>query len=172
MKMKWIFSLFAIAVLSGCETLQSPQQRRATQTRNDAAVRYTEERIIRLQDRMDSLSQENARLNKEVQQLREDVRNYNQGISQLNSSMDALEVKQVREMTQTIAEVEKMLKKMGSQTTPAPGNRGPGRTHVVERGHTLSAIAVAYKTTVSAIKKANNLTSDEIYVGQKLFIPE
>jgi LysM repeat protein len=42
----------------------------------------------------------------------------------------------------------------------------------VQSGHTLSAIAQAYSTNVSAIKKANNLKSDNIYVGQKLFIPE
>jgi len=43
---------------------------------------------------------------------------------------------------------------------------------VVEAGHTLSAIAQAYGTSVDAIKKANNLKSDSIYVGQKLFIPQ
>jgi LysM repeat protein len=42
----------------------------------------------------------------------------------------------------------------------------------VESGHTLSAIAVAYGSTVKAIKEANQLSSDNIYIGQKLFIPE
>ena len=47
-----------------------------------------------------------------------------------------------------------------------------GHEHVVESGHTLSVIAQAYGTTVDAIKKSNDLKSDVIYVGQKLFIPE
>ena len=47
-----------------------------------------------------------------------------------------------------------------------------GREHIVEAGHTLSAIAIAYGASVKEIKRANNLSSDNIYVGQKLFIPE
>ena len=37
-------------------------------------------------------------------------------------------------------------------------------------GQSLSQIAMAYKSTVSQIKLYNNLTSDTIYEGQKLFI--
>jgi len=43
--------------------------------------------------------------------------------------------------------------------------------HVVKSGETLSGIANKYNTTVDAIKKANNLKSNKIYVGQKLKIP-
>ncbi|WP_455662624.1 LysM peptidoglycan-binding domain-containing protein [Pradoshia sp.] len=42
----------------------------------------------------------------------------------------------------------------------------------VAKGDTLSQLAVKYNTTVSAIKKENNLTSDMIYIGQKLNIGE
>ncbi len=42
--------------------------------------------------------------------------------------------------------------------------------YTVLPGQTLSQIAAAYKTTVSQIKLYNNLTSDTIYEGQKLFI--
>lgn len=42
---------------------------------------------------------------------------------------------------------------------------------VVSYGDTLSSIAQKYKVSVQAIKKANGLTSDNIYVGQKLKIP-
>ena len=47
-----------------------------------------------------------------------------------------------------------------------------GHEHIVESGHTLSAIALAYGSTVKAIKQANKLDSDDIFVGQKLFIPQ
>jgi LysM repeat protein len=47
-----------------------------------------------------------------------------------------------------------------------------GRVHKVESGHTLSSIAQAYGSTVKAIKTANNLNSDVIYVGQELIIPD
>jgi murein DD-endopeptidase MepM/ murein hydrolase activator NlpD len=41
----------------------------------------------------------------------------------------------------------------------------------VKPGDSLSRIASANKTTTAAIKKANNLTSDRINVGQKLKMP-
>ena len=43
-------------------------------------------------------------------------------------------------------------------------------THVVSRGDTLYAIARRYGTTVAAIKRANGLYSNTIWVGQKLCI--
>lgn len=46
-----------------------------------------------------------------------------------------------------------------------------GSTHTVVKGDTLWLLANRYGTTVAAIKQANGLTSDIIYVGQKLTIP-
>lgn len=45
------------------------------------------------------------------------------------------------------------------------------KTYVVSAGDSLSAIAKKFNTTVHAIKSANNLTTDTIYIGQKLAIP-
>jgi len=45
-------------------------------------------------------------------------------------------------------------------------------TVTVAKGDSLWKLAVKYNTTVSAIKKENNLTSDTIYIGQKLNIGE
>lgn len=47
-----------------------------------------------------------------------------------------------------------------------------GDVYVVKSGDTLGHIAVAHKTTVKAIKQANNLTSDKVHVGQKLAMPK
>ena len=46
-----------------------------------------------------------------------------------------------------------------------------GFTYSVKNGDTLSDIAVKYKTTVAKIKKANNLKSDNLQIGDKLKIP-
>lgn len=43
--------------------------------------------------------------------------------------------------------------------------------HVVRRGETLSALARRYGASVSAIRQANGLRSNMIYVGQRLKIP-
>ena len=163
--------VISAVALSGCQTLQTPQQRQVT-ARQQASVRYTEERVQRLQGQVESVEMENARLMQEMQQLRQDVGSLSSQIAQLSSSMGTLESKQTREMNELIRRVESLLKKsVAARPAPTP-SRGAGREHVVEAGHTLSAIAQAYGTSIKAIKDANNLKSDNIYVGQKLFIPE
>ena len=44
-------------------------------------------------------------------------------------------------------------------------------TYTVKSGDTLIKIAADHKTTVKALRSANNLTTDKIKVGQKLKIP-
>jgi LysM repeat protein len=176
MKKSFLVLVPVLISLTGCETLQTPQQRKQAEARQLAAQRLSEEQVYRVKGQVDSVEMENARLMQEIQGLRNDVSSMNAQIGQLNSKMNSLDAKQQREMSNLIKEVEVLLKKSVS-SRPASGssstsNKGPGREHVVESGHTLSAIAQAYGTTVSSIKKANNLKSDSIYVGQKLFIPE
>ncbi|MEM8867358.1 MAG: LysM peptidoglycan-binding domain-containing protein [Verrucomicrobiota bacterium] len=43
--------------------------------------------------------------------------------------------------------------------------------HIVQKGDTLSHIAVRYGVSVSQLKRANGLSSDLIRIGQKLHIP-
>lgn len=46
------------------------------------------------------------------------------------------------------------------------------RYHKVKRGENLTKIARRYGVTVAAIKQANNISGDEIQVGQRLKIPQ
>jgi len=172
MKINLILSLSALAILSGCETLQTPQQRQQAAARKQLVARQQEEQMHRVKGQVESVEMENSRLMQEIQQLRRDVQSYNTQIAQLNGKMSALEAKQSREMNELIKRVEGLLKKTVASRPAPKASHGAGHEHVVEAGHTLSAIAAAYGTTVSAIKKENNLKSDNIYVGQKLFIPE
>lgn len=48
---------------------------------------------------------------------------------------------------------------------------GSDPIHIVQRGDTLSAIALKYGSSVRVIKRANGLSSDLIRVGQKLRVP-
>ncbi|MCP8616284.1 LysM peptidoglycan-binding domain-containing protein [Salirhabdus salicampi] len=56
-----------------------------------------------------------------------------------------------------------------SGTTPAPTETTT--THQVTQGDTLFSLAQKHNTTVDAIKKANNMNSDFLRVGQTLTIP-
>lgn len=55
--------------------------------------------------------------------------------------------------------------------TATPTPTASVKTYIVASGDTLSKIAAKFGVTVTALKAANNLTSDTIKVGQKLTIP-
>ena len=57
----------------------------------------------------------------------------------------------------------------GSDSTSAPLTSGV--SHTVQRGDTLGSIALTNGVTLRELKRANNLTSDVIRVGQTLQIP-
>ncbi len=57
-------------------------------------------------------------------------------------------------------------------TQPSPPSVNCGVWYTVQRGDTVSALALRYGTTVWAIVSANNLANaNRIYLGQRLFIP-
>lgn len=64
----------------------------------------------------------------------------------------------------------------GSMAAEDSGSAAPevagGREITVRAGDTLSGIAARHKTTVSILKRLNNLSSDTIYVGQTLMAPD
>ena len=55
-----------------------------------------------------------------------------------------------------------------SQKNPSPGKNV---SHVIARGDTLSEIAERYNVSMSDIRAANRLSSDNVRIGQKLTIP-
>ncbi|OIP25180.1 hypothetical protein AUK11_01115 [bacterium CG2_30_37_16] len=54
--------------------------------------------------------------------------------------------------------------------TPTPVSTG-SKTHIVEDGDTFWSISSKYDVSIEAIKKANNITGDDLQIGQKLIIP-
>lgn len=63
----------------------------------------------------------------------------------------------------------------GGQSSPSPSPAPSPSTdgvYVVQAGNTLFSIAKWHSTTVSALRAANGLTSNTIYVGQRLKIPD
>lgn len=58
----------------------------------------------------------------------------------------------------------------GVNSTASPA-AGSGQRHTVARGETLSGIAARYGVGMAAIREANNLKKDGVWVGQRLRIP-
>lgn len=62
--------------------------------------------------------------------------------------------------------IKRYLKQKPMQFAP-----GSSVVHIVRRGDSLSEIALQYRVSMSSIKKANNMNSDTLRIGQKLKIP-
>ncbi|MGX4687335.1 LysM peptidoglycan-binding domain-containing protein [Vagococcus sp. JNUCC 83] len=92
---------------------------------------------------------------------------YNASINDIkkwnNLSSDVIYVGQSLKINSTGKTTEKSTSTVGTSTTQG--------SYTVKSGDTLYKIAMANKTTVQAVKKANNLSSDFIYVGQQLTLP-
>ncbi len=56
-------------------------------------------------------------------------------------------------------------------TTSTPEKPSTGNTYTVQNGDSLWKIANKFGTTINALKSANNLTNDNLKVGQTLVIP-
>jgi len=171
MKIGWLSVPF-FALVVGCETLQTPQQRHSADLRARTAMLHAEEQARRLQGRLEAVEEENARLSRDVATLRTRLTAVERRSVDTEASVRSLAAKQTRDKQEIVDRVSSRVGSLLAKQRPAAPARPAGREHVVESGHTLSAIAKAYGTTVEKIKKANRLKSDQIYVGQKLFIPE
>lgn len=165
MRRGWVWIGLMSGLLCGCETVE---QARQADARRQVEQRYAEERQVQMRGRLDMLAAEQVALREELALLQAEVR----GVTAVAQSAQEQARLAEAEQAQVVNRVEDLLKRQLAERPPASSSRGAGHEHVVESGHTLSAIAVAYGSTVKAIKQANNLSSDQIYVGQKLFIPQ
>ena len=160
-----ILIMFCVIILSGCQTIE---QSRQTEARRQVEQRYLDERTNRLQGDVNVLREEFIVLQEEVASLQETLNEIRR--LALDSEEKFRHVKANQE--KVIDNVRSLLKSELSSSPETNKKDIEGHEHIVESGHTLSAIALAYGSTVTAIKQANKLDSDDIYVGQRLFIPQ
>src|SRR5699024_1769627 len=84
-------------------------------------------------------------------------------------NMSVSELKKLNNLSSDTIYIGEKLKVKAGSTTPAPAPTTPsGSTYTVKSGDTLSHISRTYNMSVSELKKLNNLSSDTIYIGQKL----
>ena len=135
------------------------------------------EDVQRLNEKINGIQMEQQNLARDIESIqkapREDLVVRNR-LDTLDRQVQALGAAREADRKQIVSDLShKVAAIVGS---PSGGRSGgaadTGYEHVVEAGQTLSAIAAAYKVSISSIKKANNLKSDTVRVGQKLFIPQ
>jgi LysM repeat protein len=118
-----------------------------------------ETRVIALERKIADLQETNQKLLNEIAAVKR----------QASADADAHEAQ--------LKAINSKLDKLASMPPPTVTVPTPVSTaddydiYEVQKGATLSVIAKAYNVTVQDIKKANNLKSDMLQVGQKLKIP-
>jgi len=84
----YICSVVLLFMLSGCETyLYTPEQRVQDNLRIQALNQVVEERLRRVEGRVEAVETENARLAGEIEKLRADLRTQQLSLSKIVASM-------------------------------------------------------------------------------------
>jgi predicted RNase H-like nuclease (RuvC/YqgF family) len=133
--------------------------------------------VQRLNEKMNGIQLEQQNLAREMDSLRKSPREdlvVRNRLDTLDRQVQALSAAREADRKQIVTELShKVATIVGSGSSSGrSGAAESGYEHVVGAGQSLSSIAAAYKTSVASIKKANNMKSDVVRVGQKLFIPK
>lgn len=173
-----IGTIMAALMAGGCVTLVD----QASMARQQADWESLCADIQRLNERINGLQLEQQALTREIEALRraprEDLATKNR-LDTMERQLVAMNAARESDRREIVTELSrKVATIVGGSSGGSSSGRGSssssetGYEHVVKSGETLSAIAAAYKVSSSSIKKANNLKSDMVRVGQKLFIPQ
>lgn len=183
MSMKRLLSgLLGVGLLmaGGCVTLVDQN----TMAQQQADMERMREDVQRIQEKLNGIELEQQNLARDVGTARgaskEDVVIRNR-LDTLERQVQSLAVARESDRKEIVNKVATLVGSSSggasssghsSSVRSGGGASQTGYEHVVESGQTLSEIAAAYKVSTSAIKKANNLKSSTVRVGQKLFIPK
>lgn len=148
-------------------------QRRQQQQMLEEERRRTRLRIEDADTRLADVDAEVRRLEAELARRpgQADIQRLEERISGLERQLRQLEEQRVRDREEIVKALsDRMAQVMAARE--AGQARASGRSHVVSRGETLSAIASAWEVSSQAIIRANNLSNpDNLRIGQKLIIP-
>ena len=149
------------------ELIVQQAQRDSAMTKSQlAGFEQSQARLVERLDRLEAQSRDSAKLRDEIASLHREV-------DQVRGEREAMRKEIVDDLTTRInkymASVNATAAAAAKSTAAVKQN---GYMHTVAAGQKLADIAKAYKTTPSAIRKANNLKDDNLKAGQSLFIPE
>lgn len=180
--MKAICAVMVVGLMlsgSGCITFMDDQNL-ARQTADFEAMRTD---IDALKERLNVIQAEQQALARDIETIHrvphEDTA-ARARLDQIEQQIRALSAARESDRREIVDEISHKVAGLvnasgGSGSSGHSGKGGgteTGYEHVVKAGETVSAIAQAYKVSVSAVLKANNLSSgDKLRAGQKLFIP-
>jgi len=152
----------------------------STGTRRDI-VSYVEELAGNTAAQLRAVQDENAELETRVIELERRIATLQETNQKLLNEIAAVKRQSAADADAREAQMKAILSKIDKlAATPPPTVTVPTPVsteaeydiYEVQKGATLSVIAKAYEVSVQDIKKANNLKSDMLQIGQKLKIPK
>jgi len=151
------------------ETIVDSLQRdsRAQNSKNKDA---TKSLMSPLASKISNLENENAQLKTELNEIKQRVNEYIQHFAQYKLHIDELK-KQQKIQSENIELLHSSLKDLIEAINPQTRTSEANTLYRVKKGDSLGELALQHKTSVEAIKKLNNLTSDKITIGQELKFP-
>ena len=152
----------------------------AQQRMSSGAARYAEELTASLSRQVRAVQDENAALETRVIELERKIAALQETNQKLLNEVAAVKRQSAADADAREAQMKTILSRIDKlAATPAPvtvptpvSTEADYEIYEVQKGETLSVIATAYGVTVQDIKKANNLKSDMLQIGQKLKIPK
>ncbi|MGD1018263.1 MAG: LysM peptidoglycan-binding domain-containing protein [Verrucomicrobiia bacterium] len=174
-----IFAIVVVLGTAGAPTAPAQDQTLAQQ------VAILDERLSKLRADVDAIQANQQQIQQDLKQIQSQLEEVHQsGPSASANDLQALEarVKALDAARETDKKVilDQLAKELavlsgshgggGGGANPSSGAANGGE-YVVQKGDTLSAIAKNNGVTITDLKKANNLTSDSLKIGQKLVIP-
>jgi LysM repeat protein len=174
-QLKTCFLIVVLPCIAGCTTVS---QSRSAGVKQRSDLETVKADLHRLREQVDGMATAQEDLSREIDALRVRIRENDADVGRrlgaveqstrgAGAARESLRRGIVDELSKKIADI------MRTRDSRSGSPVATGVEHPVEKGQTLSEIAAAYKVSVDAIVKANNLKNpNAIRVGQKLFIPE
>jgi len=184
MKPRNVLTFVIILCVSGAFIATAFAPLRAGQAEPNVAqsLAIIDERLKQLSQQIEALQFDQQQMQKQITDLQAQVVELHRAATVSATDVQALEAKikdsdaaREKDKQAILDAVAKEIAAIGGHTnsggaTPSP--TGDGKEYIVQKGDTLTSIAKANGVTVAQLKKANNLTTDTLQVGQKLVIPK
>ncbi len=113
-----------------------------------------------------------------IQDLPNKIEQIDEKINQLDKKINEFTKTFLEELTRHESEIYQLKMQTSEkkieptfETVKSILKSGKEKYHIVQKGESLSKIAKKYDTSVSEIRKLNNLKTDTVYPNQKLLIP-
>ena len=180
MKYRALLRILAISVASVVGSTPGPAEQQTVSQQ----LSILDERLAKLRADVDALQFNQQQLQQDLKQIQsqlEDLRRAGPSasandIQALEARVRAIDAARENDKKAILDQLAKELAALGGSRTgvasPSSAPATSSNEYIVQKGESLTSIAKNHGVTVADLRKANNLTSDALKVGQKLVIPK